>query len=244
MKKIILILSAVVLVTSCWEVTLPEEPGATSGKTVIIAGTQSNVLISGEAGTATFTVSTSNIAASATGMVQWYDDVAGISPIDAGQLHFVLISASVSTGSATRTLTVSIGSDSAPGIYWFRVTIDGVQSSNVGVLVIGEKTVVVGTQEGTVEQRAGGTATYTVTTTYIDMSEAGFVNWYSDAAGVQYMSAPPPEINFIGSPTVSTGSETRTLTFTVGPASGAAGTFYFRVTVGDVESNVGMLQIN
>ena len=332
-----------VFLTSCWEIVLPDDLEAYP---VVYVGQQQGTIITGMGGTATYTVSTTNIAISQMGSVQWYEDANGTIPMN--QFPFVLISASVSTGSANRTLTVNIGGDSSSGTYYFRVTIDGIESnvgtltiaeknvsvgtqsgtlveytlgtttfavttthiantqtgsvqwyndaygvslasappgittsistgsanrtltmesipqaqvqgtppgtyyfrvyidgvpSNIGTLTVSAKTVTVSAQSGTVGQLQGGTATYTVTTTHIATSEEGYVFWYADSAGTQYMMTPPQEIDFVNI-SVSTGSTTRTLTMNIGSvAVGAARTFYFRVTIDGVQSNVGVLTI-
>ena len=238
MKKITLFIFAAalmsaVIMTSCWEVVLPDDP-------VVLVGKQEGTITSGMQGNVTFMVITTNIATSQAGMVQWYSDANGTIPMN--QFPFVLISATVSTGSENRTLTVRIGEDSSPGTYYFRITIDG-EESNVGMLTIGpehEKTVtIVGTQQGTIITGVGGMASYTVNTTNIATSQAGTVQWYSDANGTILMNQFP---FVLISATVSTGSANRTLTVNIGGDS-SPGTYYFRVTIDGIESNVGMLTI-
>ena len=245
LKKITLFMFAVALMggaimTSCWKVTLPEELAdvVVYDKTVTIVGSQSNALISGEAGTTTFTVSTSGIATSATGSVQWYSDAAGTNPNN----QMCCVEETVSTGNANRTLTLNFGGDLAPGTYYFRVTIDDMQSSNVGTLIIGEKTVTVGAQSCTLISGTAGTTTFTVSTSGIATPAAGAVQWYFDAAGTNPIDA--GQLSFVlQSATVSTGSANRTLTVSIG-ADSAPGIYFFRVTIDYIQSNVGDLVIN
>ena len=211
-------------------------------KTVSVGAQQGTIIQYTPGGTATFVVSTVSIANSEAGTVQWYSNAGGSTPASAPSS----ITTSVSTGSANRTLTVSsvagMGPGTPPGTYYFRVTIDGIES-NVGTLVIVAKTVTVGTQQGTIMGYTVGSATFAIATSYIANSEAGTVQWYSNAGGSTPASAPSGIIE-----SVSTGSANRTLTVNsidhMVAVGTPPGTYYFRVTINGIESNVGSLVIN
>ena len=209
-------------------------------KTVSV-GQQVGTIIEYTNSTATFVVSTDNIVNTATGTVQWYSNAGGSTPASAPSG----ITTSVSTGSANRTLTFAfVGADQAgAGTYYFRVTIDGVES-NVGTLVIVAKTVTVGTQQGTIMGHTVGAVTFAINTSYIANSAAGTVQWYSNAGGSTSASAPSGITT-----SISTGSANRILTVNSVAGMGAApgtppGTYYFRVYIEGVESNVGSLVIS
>ena len=227
------LIGALVFLTSCWEVNLPDDLEVYP---VVYVGTQQSAIITGVEGTATYAVNTTNIATSQAGTVQWYSDANGTIPMN--RFPFVLISATVSTGSANRTLTVNIGGDSSPGTYYFRVTIDGIES-NVGTLSIDSplvKTVTVGAQSGAIT--VSGSVTFPVTTENIATSEAGTVNWYYQSNNGTFPVSAPTGV----STSVTTGSANRTLTVTAGMDTDE-GTYYFRVEIDGVESNMGTLEI-
>ena len=143
-----------------------EEP---SGEKSVSVGAQSGTLTAGTAGTATFPVNTSYIADSQTGTTQWFIDSLGMYPINPSDNGLILTSTTVSTGSASRTMTVNIAANSRADKYWFRVTIDGVVS-NVGTLIVNPapvKTVSVGAQVGTLTAGTEETVTFPVSTANI-----------------------------------------------------------------------------
>ena len=108
-------------------------------------------------------------------------------------------------------------------------------------VVLPEKVVVVGMQEGTLLAGTTGTVTFEIITTDIDASQEGTVQWYSDAAGANMAGNAP---SGVGTISISTGSANRTLTIAVGePLKLVAGTYWFRVVIDNVESNVGNLVI-
>ena len=240
MKKITLFIFSAVLMsaaimTSCWEVVLSEELVVADDSAVYV-GTQQGDIIAGARGTATYAVSTTGIAPSQAGAVQWYSDANGTVPMN--QFPFVLVSESISTGSVTRILTMNIGGGSSPGTYYFRVTIDGIES-NVGTLVIDPvpvKTVTVGAQSGAMT--VSGSVTFPVTTKNIAISETGTVNWYYQRNNDTFPASVPTGV----SASVTAGSANRTLTVTAGRDTNE-GTYYFRVEIDGVESNMGTLEI-
>jgi hypothetical protein len=127
------------------------------------------------------------------------------------------------------------------GKYYFRVTIDGIES-NVGILTIDKgipKSVSVGDQEGNLEAGIAGQVKFPVKTESINFSEEGTVQWYSNSAGTTKISAP----SGITKTSVSTGTEKRSLLVETG-ISAVMGHYYFRVIIDSIESNVGILTIN
>ena len=143
-----------------------EEP---SGEKSVSVGAQSGTLTAGTAGMATFSINTSYIADYQTGIIQWFIDSLGMYPINPSDNGLILTSTTVSTGSASRTMTVNIAANSRADKYWFRVTIDGVVS-NVGTLIVNPapvKTVSVGAQVGTLTAGTEGTVTFPVSTANI-----------------------------------------------------------------------------
>ena len=203
-------------------------------KTVSVSA-QTGILTVGTAGSATFSVPTENIATGLAGSVAWFSDAAGT--VSTGAPAWA--SPAVTTGSATRTLTVNATAAAVAGTYYFRVTIDGT-TSGVGVLTVtpaGAKTVSAGPQSGTITAGTAGSATFTVSTANIATGLAGSVSWFSDAAGTVAMTAPAWV-----TPAVTTGSATRTLTVNA-TAAAVAGTYYFRVTIDGTTSGVGVLTV-
>ena len=127
MKKILFI-AAIVGVTlagcSDKETELP--------KTIKAVAAQSGAIISGTAGTATFVLTTANIANGRTGSVAWFSSAAGTTSASAP----AGISASVSAvANNAATITITATTAAAAGTYYFKVTIDGT-SSTVATLTI------------------------------------------------------------------------------------------------------------
>ena len=198
---------------------------------------QAGTITAGTPGSVTFPVATANIANSEQGSIQWYSNANGTASANTPS---GVISTSESTGSANRTLTINTGQDTGAGTYYFRVTINGVQS-NVGTFTIDEvpeKTVTVDKQVGTLTAGRPGSVTFPVTTANIAFTEQGSVRWYTDASGRAPANGPGALI----SASVTTGSANRTLTVTMGADTGVQ-THYFRVTIDSVESNVQILSI-
>ena len=206
-------------------------------KTVTVVGEQSDFLYAGSPSTVTYSVATAGISNNLPGSVQWYSNAAGTTPTNAPSG----VTATVSTGNATRTLTVKTGTNTPSGTYLFRVKIDGVQS-NVGTLLLSviippQKRVTIGTQSGTL---SSGAASFAISTENVDKNAKASVEWFSNAAGTASTNA------LLGvTATVSTGSQTRILTVKPITVSGKSlsipeGTYYFRVTLdGQKSSNVG-----
>ena len=107
---------------------------ATVTKTVS-AGAQNGTINAGAAGTATFPVTTENIANGATGSVTWYTTAAGTDATTPP----TGVSASVSAvASNAATVTVTATASVQAGAHYFRVTIDDAQSE-IATLTVGDK---------------------------------------------------------------------------------------------------------
>ena len=106
----------------------------TISERTISVGVQSETVTAGRTRTVAYPVNTSNIAVSQTGTIYWYSDANGYYVTNAPS---GVASATVSTGSSNRTLTINFDpiEKMVVGIYWFRVVIDGVES-NVETLTI------------------------------------------------------------------------------------------------------------
>ena len=118
-----------VLMNSCWDIDTKNDP-------IIVIYAQTGALTAGTQGVATFLVITANIDNMKAGSVQWYSDAEGLTSANAP----AGITTSLSTGNDQRTLTVNTTSDSQQGTYYFRVTIDGIQPFNTGMLTIDAST--------------------------------------------------------------------------------------------------------
>jgi hypothetical protein len=150
-----------------------EDGGKTATYAVLVVaknvslGTQQGTLTSGTAGTATYAVTTQNIANGKTGTITWYSDPEGTTVMNQPIGITATVSA-VANNAATVTINTT---DAVPvGTYRFRAVIDGVQSG-VATLVIGAggttKTVSVSAQTSELAATVFGFATYTITTANI-----------------------------------------------------------------------------
>jgi len=196
-------------------------------KTVSV-GTQSGAMTAGAAGTVTFPVTTTNIANGAY-TVTVANRPAGVTV--QGQV-------TITAGSGTLTLAGNT-STTAGTTANLTLTLDGATSAafTLTVSAAATKSVSVGSQSGTLTQGAAGSVTYSVTTANIANSLSATVQWFSNAAGTASASAPTGV-----TASVSTGAATRTTTVNTTAAS-PAGTYYFRITIDGVQSNVGTLAI-
>ena len=100
--------------------------GAISALPISISiAAQNGILTAGVSGSATFDVSTANIANGQAGTVQWFSDAAGATSANAP----TGISASVSNMLDNAAIvTITATTETVQGEYWFRVTIDGLQT--------------------------------------------------------------------------------------------------------------------
>ncbi|MCL2098669.1 MAG: leucine-rich repeat protein [Bacteroidales bacterium] len=121
MKKLIMIAAIVgVALAGCSEkeTELP--------KTIKSVAAQSGTITSGTAGTATFVLTTANIANGRTGSVAWFSNADGTTSASAP----AGISASVSAvANNAATVTITATTAAAAGTYYFKVTIDGISSA-------------------------------------------------------------------------------------------------------------------
>ena len=246
----------------------PHPPVGTTPVPAIYIDAQSGVLTSGKAGTATFVVNT-NIDKNLPGSVQWYSDANGTVATSAP----AGVTSKVSTGTQRRTLTVTTDKNTPAGKYYFRITIDNVKSSNVGTLEVKpgivkitdssklkeiapidtirrqfQRVPSVSVGEQQTEFWNGGMFTYvsfTVTPKNIDYKATGSVQWYSNSGGTTPTSAPANLSVSISPGFADSPDGPRSLNMTpVNNGIVAAGTYYFRVTIGGVQSgNVGKLLV-
>gem|GEM_PF-2995896 len=121
----------------------------------ITVGFQEGILIEGIASTATFTITTTNIANGKTISLNNLDSVSGIS-----------LETTTTTGNST-TVSISTTTATPQGEYLLSLTIDGV-TSNEFYLYVEAKKVVVTSQQNIAVTNTGGSATFTVMTDYID----------------------------------------------------------------------------
>ena len=207
--------------------TAPDAPKSVS------VGLQSGALTAGTINSATFAVTTVNIANDVTGSVTWTDEDG--TPTTAYPLTRSITA--VSSNSATVTIGTQLGARPTPaGEYYFTVTIDGATSEVVTVTVDPAddtpttKAVSIGAQTGVLVAGAAGSATFTVTTTLIDNGQAGTVN-FSDATGsfITFLTGLSASVT-----NVLDNSATITIT-----ASGSqtAATRYFFVVIDGVKSD-------
>ena len=205
-------------------------------KSVTIGGTQTGTINAGTSGqTATFSLSMVNILAAQTGTITWYTTNAGTTSTTAPANISV---SSVTTGSTTITMTAT-GAAPAAKDYYFKIIIDGEQS-NVGTLVIfGARSISIGTQSGTINTGTSGqNATFSLTVANFTSGLSGTVKWYTAVGGTSEGNIPTN----ISAGTIT--SSTTTITMTATGVAPAAGSYYFRVTIDGVQSNVGTLTIS
>ena len=105
----------------------------TTPSPTITIGSQSGTLTAGTAGAVTFTLTTNVITRVRAGSVDWYSDDRGQRPGSAPL--GVTTNLTISTG-GPRLLEVKTATGTLAGTYYFRVNMDGVQSNNVGILVV------------------------------------------------------------------------------------------------------------
>ncbi|MDR0436779.1 MAG: Ig-like domain-containing protein [Bacteroidales bacterium] len=216
--------TAICLVT----VTKATPPDA---KTVSI-GTQVGTLTAGVVGTATFAVTTENIANGATGLIQFYTTVEGTTPYYTPTGTSVTVS-TVSNNAATVTVSTTTASLRTPGAF-FRVIFDSVQS-NVATLVIADGgSITIGSQTGTITAGTAGSATFSIATTGMGGGPPFQLKWYN-TSGTE-ISTPT------GLSAASLGFPMSTLTLNA-TAAAEAGTYKFRLLRNEVLSNEGMLTI-
>ena len=142
-----------------------------TGTKSVNVGTQTGALTFGTAGTATYTVTTANIADGAySGTFIWYTDSTGnntaATPTD------ITPSISNVTGNAA-TVTINATTAAQAGSYYFSVTIDNVKS-NVATLTIAPQTINIAAIPGVTPPVAGATPVTAITPT---AQYTGAVTW-------------------------------------------------------------------
>jgi formylglycine-generating enzyme required for sulfatase activity len=223
---------------ACGNTATGDGPAAGDGSAVklSVAG-QNGILTAGTTGSATFAVSTANLADGTQCVVAWLQDAQGANRIDppAG------LSAQISPVSANAALvTALMGSSASAGAYYFRVISGSAISAAVKVVVSQTSTpsLTLGAQNGTLAAGAAASATFAVTTTLAD-GNYGLFTWYTGPEATTTSAAPAGIVAAI-TPTAG-GSATVTLTSN---SQSVAGSYYFRIfETGAVSSNVATLTI-
>ena len=216
----------------------PQKSGPTSPSVSI--GAQNGALTTGIAGTATFAVTTSNIASGTSGAITtWYTDQAG-STTTAAPAGISAAVSNVISNSSTATITTTAAA--AAGSYYFSVTF-GSASSPIVTLTISPTSstpsVSIGTQAGALTTGTAGTVTFSVTTANIASGTSGTITWYSSISGSSATTA-PAGVTASASNLGATYSSTVTITTT---SATAAGSYYLSVTYGATSSSIATLTI-
>jgi len=213
--------------------TAADGSGVTADKSVTVTAAQlsktvavdaqNGTLTAGVAGTVTFPVTTSNIAngtyAATVANRPSGVTVQGNLTITAGNGTLILAGNTSTNAGSTSTLTL---------------TIDGVTSQSFTLTIVEiQKSVTVGTQNGTLTANRANTVIFPVTTNNIANGRTGMVTWYSDAAGSNAASAPTGITASVSN--VASNAATVTINTT---AAVVEGTYYFRVTIDGELSNV------
>jgi len=128
----------------------------------VTVGAQSGGLNTGVGGSVTFPVTTGNINAGLTGTITWYTTLEGITETAAA--NGVTSSVGTVTSNAV-TVTVTTTSATTAATRYFKVTVDGIQSSIVQFVVSPAAAITIGAQSGSMAEKISGTVTYPVTMT-------------------------------------------------------------------------------
>jgi hypothetical protein len=200
-------------------------------KTVTIGG-QSKDIIAGAAGSASFVITTENIAmvfGSVMPSYKWYSDKEGLNEITrpAG------LGGTVTFNSSSMVVySITTTADVPAGNYYFRATVDGTRSAVATLAVTAPvRTVTLGaTQTHPLYAGNNGSTYYSIKTeNFDDDFVVGSVQWYSNAAGTTSASAPADvtvSIFYAGSPYMTVGAKT----------AAQAGTYYFRISFDGIQS--------
>lgn len=151
--SLLFVLSFLAFIVSCPDPGLP--------KTVVL-GAQSGTIVSGAAGSATFSVSTANVAAGTAGSFAWYSSAAGTSsaPAPAG----IAASVSALSGDAA-TVTMAASSAAIAGSYYFSLS-EGGATSAVATLVVSAAPTPVAFTGLSANGSSGSVTTTTLTLTF------------------------------------------------------------------------------
>ena len=199
----------------------------------IQAGTQSVPLFAGTAGTASYIITTYNIANGTY--------AATVETFPATTAFSVQGQVEISGNRGLVTITTTAAPAAADYVLW--ITIDGQQSLATFLVVNTPETLTVtlGAQVGAIAVGRTGSVTFPVTTVNIANGATGEVRFYSDAAGTNQMPTPPAAAMTLSVSAVSDNAATATVTFLLAPAS--ASTAYIRVFINGTLSNVRPLTI-
>lgn len=199
---------------------------------MMLIGAQTGSLVAGIDGTATYTVTTANIASGTVGSLSWYADAAGTTTAAGPKGIGAVITNVVSN---TAIVTMNAGAETSAGTYYFVVSFGSV-SSSVAALKIAPAstpTIKVGAQAGTIVNGRGGSVSFAVATTNVAAGTAGTITWYSTADASMPVNA-PSAINAIAT-SINNGSAVIGMTVTATAFSQAP---YFTITYGPATSSV------
>ena len=209
--------------------------GNTPTKTVTVGLQEGEYIVEGTGGTATFNVTTINIA---NGTYSISVKLAEGTGLPAG----VSVPVSLTLTAGAGTLNLSVGSTAAKGEYSLTLTIDGTTSTAFDLIIgKGEVSYTVDTQIGNILHGSGGTATYMVTTKNVDEDNGVIFTW-CDSSG-NTASRPAGYVSGETVPDVATnGITTVTLVF---DTAAVKGSYYFKLTIaGVVSTSVSLVYID
>jgi hypothetical protein len=211
-------------------------PGGGTTPIVNIAS-QSGILTSGTAGSATFAASTVNIADGTTGTISWYTSSDGTTAGSAPSGITPTVSAvagNASTVNMTATMAIMAGS------YYFKASF-GSATSSVATLTIGAAitpAINIAPQSGILTSGTTGNATFAVITANIPDGTTGTVSWYTSSDGTTAGLVPSGTTPSVAH--VASNASTVTIAATT---AALAGSYYFKVTYGSTTSSVATLTI-
>jgi uncharacterized protein YdbL (DUF1318 family) len=205
----------------------------------VVLGGQAGAITSGTAGSASYSVTTANVAAGVIGSVAWYGSASATTPLPSAPNGLSGAVGAVSSNAATATINATISA--AAGSYYFKVTEDTAVSAMATLVVsppAATPTLTLGAQAGTIIIGTQGQATYAVAATGIADGAPWSIAWFADAAG----TTPVSKASFVTQAVSSLSSGSATLTMTVA-ANATPGSYFFKLTEGSTTSAMATLVI-
>ncbi len=182
-------------------------------------------------GNVNYAITTTNMADGQGATVKWYTDNTYATTTGAPQ-GITPSSPTVSSNSLTLNMAGDGSTPMVAGTYYFTVTIDNIESAG-STLVVLDQTVTVGAASGSFKITTSGNVQYAITTTNMADGQGVTVKWYTDNTYATTTGAPQGITP--SSPTVSSNSLTLNMAGD-GSTPMVAGTYYFTVTVDNIES--------
>lgn len=200
-------------------------------------GSQVGSLTAGAAGTASFAVTTKNVADGTVGSLSWYSDAGGKSGASAPGGISASVTA-ISGNSAIVTMTVT--SAATAGSFYFTVAEDsGISSvATLAVAQAASRSLSLGAQTGALSAGTAGSVSFAVKTSNIADGTAGIISWYSAADGSISASAPSGISASVSA--VSGGAATVTMTAT---KDSVVGSYYFKLSEDSAVSAIASLLV-